>query len=300
MGNLKSFVVRPAEDRKTVSEPHVSQERSSCFRLFLNFCVSRRSCRLLWLAPPFVLLLLAFTGEGTGGLIAPDVLAACSSAHNLWTCAGAEDSNISRLKPCRLLGMEIICRWIVQNVGPHTFCWCLRSFVIWAPFSSILAIKLSNSLWRSGFCLQCWVDSIWWTNSWCSLTNSTHKHRLLKSGKKRGRGLKSSLLTSSFVPARPAELRAAQKVSPVDAPLVLDPRQSLEMLWKMKQSPFGDFSWPHNQTCAVCSLVHTVVADGASSCGEYFVRWRGPNGLGLSTVTERKFNGIIKNKRRES
>lgn len=56
----------------------------------------------------------------------------------------------------------------------------------------------------------------------------------------------------------------------------------------MAKSPFGGFSWLHNQTCAESSLVHTAGADGASSCEVYFVCWRGLNGLDLSTVTGRE------------
>lgn len=66
-------------------EPHVSQKRSSCLRLLLSFWVSLRSCRLLWVAPPFFPFCLALTREGTGGLVPLGFLAVCSSAQSwLW------------------------------------------------------------------------------------------------------------------------------------------------------------------------------------------------------------------------
>lgn len=80
---------------RLAGKPHVSQKRSSCLRLFLSFWVSLRSCRLLWVAPPFFPFCLALTREGTGGLVPLSFLAGCSSTHSwLWvslcTCTGKE------------------------------------------------------------------------------------------------------------------------------------------------------------------------------------------------------------------
>lgn len=58
-----------------------------------------------------------------------------------------------------------------------TICWCLRSFVIWVPFSSILMTNLSSSFCRSCLCVDCWVASISPTNSWYSLWKAGH-HKL--------------------------------------------------------------------------------------------------------------------------
>lgn len=58
-----------------------------------------------------------------------------------------------------------------------TICWCLRSFVIWVPFSSILMTNLSSSFCRSCLSVDCWVASIWPTNSWYSLWKAGH-HKL--------------------------------------------------------------------------------------------------------------------------
>lgn len=80
---------------KSSGNPHVSQEISSCFRWFLNFCVSRRSCRLFWGVVPFLPFFLSFMVEGTGGLTLFGFVAVCSSSCNtlrvsLWTCGETE------------------------------------------------------------------------------------------------------------------------------------------------------------------------------------------------------------------
>lgn len=61
---------------------------------------------------------------------------------------------------------------VVLRGGTHTVCLCLRSLVIWPPFSSIRATNLSSSLCRSCFCSLSWVASIWRTNSCCSLNKT--------------------------------------------------------------------------------------------------------------------------------
>lgn len=81
-------------NKMSSGKPHVSQERSSCFRLFLNFWVSLRSCRLFWVTVPFFPFFpffLVLTGEGTGGLIPLSFEVVYSSSCDilwvsLWTC----------------------------------------------------------------------------------------------------------------------------------------------------------------------------------------------------------------------
>lgn len=94
---FKQLQYQSVHTERSFREAHVSQQRSSCFRLFLNFCVSLRSCRLFTTVTPFFFCLY-FTGEGTGGLIPVSFLIGCSWTLgrpwvNLWTCAGTTDRN---------------------------------------------------------------------------------------------------------------------------------------------------------------------------------------------------------------
>lgn len=63
---------------------HISQEMSSSFKLFRNFCVSLRSCRFFCIGPSFFPFCFSFAGEGAEGLIAFS-LATCPS-WPLWPC----------------------------------------------------------------------------------------------------------------------------------------------------------------------------------------------------------------------
>lgn len=58
----------PAWYRGSCGDTHMSQETSSSLKLFRNFCVSLRSCRLFCTGPSFLPVLFIFTGEAAEGL----------------------------------------------------------------------------------------------------------------------------------------------------------------------------------------------------------------------------------------
>lgn len=200
----------------------------------------------------------------------------------------------------------------------RTICWCLRSFVIWVPFSSILMTNLSSSFCRSCLCVDCWVASISPTNSWYSLRKAGN-HKLtegltnlldfshisirennttlcwsflandhvtaMKAAKKTQKKQWKDMewLTSSFVPARPAEPKAGPTVSPVADALDQSLRHAHEDVREMKEKLFEGSSWFHVQICAEPWPVHTAAAGDASSCEVCFACWRGLSGSGLLT-----------------
>lgn len=94
MGGAKG---RPVVEAAVVSKParsrrdaHICQTMSS-FKLFRNFFVSRRSCRLLSVDPSFFPLCINFRGEGPEDLVAL-TLATCPPwplwpCVKFWTCA---------------------------------------------------------------------------------------------------------------------------------------------------------------------------------------------------------------------
>lgn len=75
---------------------------------------------------------------------------------------------------------------VLQTSSRPTVCQCLRSFVIWAPFSSILVTKLSNSIFKSSLSSRCWTTSNCPSKSWCSLRGKikkTKKHYKMSGNK---------------------------------------------------------------------------------------------------------------------
>lgn len=111
---------------------------------------------------------------------------------------------------------------------------------------------------------------------------------------------KKSLLTNSSVPVRPAEPGAGLTENSVTGLLVCTGGLASWKWGMMEKSPCGGFSWLHSQACAVCSLVHTDGADGASSCEGYFAHWHGPSGLGWLTVIGRKRSKSINKKKKKN
>ena len=303
------FVQLWDQSLQSCREPHVSQERSSCLRQFLNFWVSRRSCRLLlWAAPPLFPFCLALTREGAGG----DFLATCSSARdwlsaNLCTWEEAEDKKhqtleaIDTIKDRRHSYPYETRHYPFDPLHNQSFDGCFTyCLLVFAELGDLDSLLLHPDHQPLQFALQFLsllliLGLVDLTHQILMLTDRRKKtknnyRQIVKSEKEKlNKTIKKKVvLTSSSVRARPAEPAAGLTASRARELFAQRGCRASSHRGKMEKSPSGGFSWLHSSTCAEQWFAHTAGAGGASSCGGYSVRWRAQNGSGWLTVTGRE------------